>query len=243
MKVNKTVKIGSETIDVEDLARIDMDWLASKMPQEMLTEIEYTTLKEERKAGIEVGRISKRYIPDSRMPIYDFVLRTRREHISEFDFYNEIGIKLHIQEKFSKFFCESETLSKISNIISYTKLIDRITKGCLCQQLLNELREFFEKQFKDMEGKEYYDRTYQFRLEQLPILKNLAKSLSNLEDIVDETRDDFYSKEQIKREAFYDQQKFRTNLIAKVDESKGRKKDDFEECVDKMLERMEEKYY
>ena len=233
MKIAKTVQIGDTTINVKDLAKISMDWLSEQVPQEMLIDIESKKLKKEGKK-----KTKDIYVPDAKTPIYDEFLIKARDNYSEYYFYNESGIKLHLPAYSSFLVVDSETkiegnfdrfnaIRKNTNIINYAKLIDSILKSNLEQQLLNELGVFVEKQLlrSDIKKSSYTDDEKDKKImSKLPIFSNLLKSYNNIKKQVEETQIDFRGEEKAKRDKFYEERQSQFKNDLKVEKDKKKEK-------------------
>lgn len=227
MKIAKTVQIGDTTINVKDLAKISMDWLSEQVPQELLIDIESKKLKKEEKK-----KTKDIYVPDAKTPIYDEFLIKQGKY-SEYYFYNEKGIKLHLPKYGDFLVVDSETkiegkfdrfnaIRKNTNIINYARLIDSILKSNLEQQLLNELGVFVEKQLLRRDIVWINDEEDIKLMSKLPIFSNLLKSYNNIKKQVEETQIDFRGEEKAKRDKFYEerQSQFKKDLKVEKDKKK-----------------------
>ncbi len=76
-------------LQVEDVSKITLDWLAQHIPEDMLRQIEEERLKEE-------GRNPKsKYLPDPKKAIYEFFAKTSSYKISksEYEYEDQLGNK------------------------------------------------------------------------------------------------------------------------------------------------------
>lgn len=223
--LSDTVQIGNEIVKAKELSKITIDSLASQVSQELLEEIEEKRLKKE-------NRIEKeRFVPDSRLPIYEFF--EDKSVIKEFDFYNEEENKIHFRILKAKVHyrsnyieiegidgttqgCDIDGLNfknTISYIIKYAGLIDEITGANLQEQVKNEVGTLGEKYILS-EGKKSNGEFLEMfdLLKKLPIFNNLVISYANILQEVEESKINFRSKDKIERDKFYGKNNFKDDL-------------------------------
>lgn len=173
MHISSTVKIGEETFKVKDLAKIDMNWLLSK--------------------------IDRRTLSDRSKLISDSI--SKRDGINEFYFYNELGRQLYAKKMIARTENYHSTyvniiepdgtvlnggresariLKRSSSVINYAELIDKILNCDLKQQLLKEIGIFMEKQILRKGGPKDIEEL----MDKLPIYKNLSKSYEKVREQV-----------------------------------------------------------
>ena len=230
MKVKKTIQLGMDEIRTKDLAKIDMNWLASKVSKEMLEEIEMKKLKEE-------GRnLAEKYVPDVKTPIYNFFIDDSKHYSwkKKITYFNEQGTEVYIDLDLYtseiKIYIAKEielptihvmehykTLRSTMKIITYAKFIDDIIGSNLKQELKNELGVFFENTSmnKRKEDKTCWVNEDEMLkiMDKLPIYSSLLKSYENVQKECEETKLNFRWEENLKRENFYKQSEFRNNLV------------------------------
>lgn len=230
--LSDTVQIGNEIVRAKELSKITMDSLASQVSQELLEEVEEKRLKKE-------GRIEKeRFVPDSRLPIYDFF--EDKSVINEFDFYNEEGNKIHFRilkakASYHSNYIEIEGIDGTtqgydidglyfknvnSNIIKYAGLIDEITGVNIQEQVKSELGIFYEKYILS-EGRKSNVEYIEIDkiLKKLPIFSNLVISYANILQEVEKSKINFRSKDKIERDKFYGKNNFKDELKVEEDNS------------------------
>lgn len=160
MYIRNTVELGDQVVKVKDLAKINLEWLAVHMPEEMLEECEERRLEQE-------GKVikGKKYIPDAKIPIIEFTKKEKKE-LKGFIFINEEGIELRVREfgyedthkpylqieSLDGTYINDETIEFYSTpiqdtgeLIQYASFIDKVIGSNLEQQLKNELGVFLEK--------------------------------------------------------------------------------------------------
>lgn len=228
MKVATTVQIGDMTVNVKDLSRIDLYWLAEQVPQQMLIDIEDEQLRKEGKINVK-----QKYIPDNKTMIYnEFEKIDKFSRDDEYVFYNESGTKLYYRFKWDNIYlmrylenengdyikASSDRFLPIDNntkIIKYAELIDKIIGGNLKQQLLNEIGVCIEKQIlrNDMTKDKRTDLDERKKIiQKLPILSNLSKSYKKVMQQIEETKMNFGGQEKAKRDGFYQKDQFKDDL-------------------------------
>ena len=216
MELQDTVQIGDLTVKVKELSKIDMEYLASIMPEEMLREYEEGMLSQESR------EVQEKYLPDSKVPIYSFV-KVAKEPITQFEFIDDKGNPLvAIDHPVDDVRIIDKNIGKIytgfrggasydgvieegcGNVIHYARFIDKIIGGNLEQQLENELGTYFKKNIISNNAGEYSDGLF-FSIvnSKLPIFANLKKSYEKLKKCVVETEIDFNTEEHNRREEFY----------------------------------------
>lgn len=230
MRLANTVQMGDETVRVQDLANIDMEWLEQRIPEEMLTDIENERLIQENNENFK-----ERYIPNRKTPIYSLVANTPKMNKNVFSFYNGVGSELECTYEKSKeylwictrgsdlsrsnrIYVSDDSLEKIDTVIRYVNFIDRITGTNLSQQFYNEIGTFYKKIMVEKKNGTLPINENEWKIiDKLPILKNLLKSYNRLREYVNRTQLDFESQENVKRKRFYENNKFKNEL--KVDDN------------------------
>lgn len=219
MELQDTVQVGDRTVKVEELSKIDMEYLASIMPEEMLRKHEERMLRKKSKKEVQ-----EKYLPNPRVPIYSFIEADNRP-ITQFEFIDDNGNQLVaidssksagvriIDTNIGKIYAGSTLDSYLGeieegcgDIIHYARFIDKITGGNLEQQLENELGTYFKKTIVAHNAGKYsiYSRFSRVKSDgKLPIFANLEKSYEKLKEYVGETAIDFNAEEHNRREEFY----------------------------------------
>lgn len=241
MALSDTVVLGDKTVKVQDLANIDMEWLAERIPEEMLTDIENEMLIQENNENFK-----ERYIPNRKTPIYDFFNEEIDvNEIFSFDFYNENGSKLVLimhalkngiiltDEHMMKTTdmkavagVSYDTILKIMSTVYYAEFIDETIGSSLSQELENEIGIWFEKIIT--KKTKIYNNAYdqltpkeEQSIDKIPILHNLQISYNRLKIHIDRTESDFRTQEDTKRKKFYENNQLKNEL--KIDSSKQKK--------------------
>ncbi len=227
MRLANTVQMGDETVRVQDLANIDMEWLEQRIPEEMLTDIENERLIQENNENFK-----ERYIPDRNTPIYSLVANTPKINQKIFSFYDGLGSELECNfndndlwigtggylSRYNRLYVSYDSLEKIDTVIRYVNFIDRITGTNLSQQFYNEIGTFYKKIMVEQKNGTLPINENEWKIiDKLPILKNLLKSYNRLREYVNRTQLDFESQENVKRKRFYENNKFKNEL--KVDDN------------------------
>lgn len=223
MKIADTIQIGDTTIPVKDLSKISIEWLAEQVSEDMLKEIEDKRLSQE-------GRnFKERYMPDSRMPIYEFFSNIKEKYkVFEFEYYDEGESKSKVYiENDDGVICDInvegvinyelnmnlDNMLEFINIAGYAELIDNITNSNIQEQLFNEMGILIQK--IALQQDDYFKYDYDKRkklVHKLPILNSLLKSYKREQKQFRLTRMDVYTEDEQKRNEFYKKYKFKKNL-------------------------------
>ncbi|MCI8699994.1 MAG: hypothetical protein HFJ47_01465 [Clostridia bacterium] len=241
MRLANTVQIGDETVRVQDLANVDMEWLAERIPEEMLNDIENERLIQENNENFK-----ERYIPNRKTPIYDFFdEEIDVNKIFSFCFYNENGSKLVLIMHALKYAIiltdenmmkttdmkaavgvSYDTILKIMSTVDYAEFIDETIGSSLSEELENEIGIWFEKIIT--KKTKIYNNLYdeltpreEQSIDKIPILHNLQISYNRLKIHIDRTESDFRTQENTKRNRFYENNQLKNEL--KIDSSKQKK--------------------
>ena len=163
MYIRNTVELGDQVVRVKDLSKINLEWLAMRMPEEMLEECEESILKQ---VGIRIE--GKKYVPDTKTPIIEFI-KQGEQVLKGFIFINEEGLELRVREfgyeDSHKPYIQIESLDgtcitdekiefysspirAVQELIQDASFIDKVIGGNLEQQLKNEIGVFLEKAVK-----------------------------------------------------------------------------------------------
>ncbi|MCI8654611.1 MAG: hypothetical protein HFJ48_01875 [Clostridia bacterium] len=235
MMIDDTVELGNKKVKAKELRKIDMNWLAEKIPESMLEEIE------ERKLLIELNReernkLKKRYSTDRKIPIYDFVKdsetssKTKKDRFFDFEdeegnvitcfqksYSNGIQLKIGSRDLWSEIDMSEYRKSIIIKVREYANFIDRVLDANLSEQLDSELGNFFKK-VCIADARKENQREIKELMRKLPIFANLCFSYENLEEYAERTGVDFKAQEEIRRNRFYRDNKFKNEI--RVDENR-----------------------
>lgn len=229
-------------MQLSDLVKIDMDWLAEqiKKNQHILEENERLKLEVEGKKNVD-----KIFIPDAKTPIYDFfdgkydrpfsVVYDEDEDIIKeykYDYIDENGLekKLIVKgiyeneesnqsdyDEHYKFICGEAKKdiyygAYVNLAIKYVQFIDKILGTDLTRKMLCELEQ--------CELKESFLSELQYisyKGKEWKVLDKILKSYYKMEENYKKTRFNFRGSEEKRRERFYQQYNFKEDII--VDEN------------------------
>ena len=223
MPIKHKVQIDNYMVRVKDLSKINCEWLASRMPREMLDEIENAKLNEENRSDLK-----ERYIPDSQTPIYNyFEFEDNKTPIRSFEYINEEGvlssdvrIKINGTDNKTaieyKFYFNWDIIKEFTKTIEYASFIDKCTGSNIGQELRSEIGIFIEKMIF---AGDRWQHIFKDKYHKLPIFSNLNKSRDSVKKYVEETKLSFSEKERHKRDEFYDTHNFKNTIIATVSDS------------------------
>ena len=223
-------------LQVEDLSKITLDWLAQHIPENMLTKIESERLANENKSP------RNRFLPNSKTPIYDFVGKLDSDKFKDkiFAFEDEAGNKQEIRivsSEYYSFYMDfvPEYLDEINryrmakeiklsfdvdgiatkNILEYAIFLDNIFDTNYATDLARDYVRFVEKP-----PKKFYNIVYGWIPEyetkdfvaKSKLFKNLLKSYNSILKECKKTETNFRAKEEANRRAFYGKSKFRKEI-------------------------------
>lgn len=218
-------------LEVEDLSKITLDWLARHIPEDML------------RKRFDVGE--DEYLPDPKTAIYDVIAKRyladadterRRFNDGDFVFEDESGnkAKLITYSSFVHLVSKDHYMRfrKISrndtswDIFGYTAFIDEIfgtdfannlaldfvkfmknPKSTLSTKLLDFLGYYGDRTWRESESYASRDLAAESRL-----FKNLAKSFNSISKECEETETDFRAKEEANRRAFNKKHQFKERI-------------------------------
>lgn len=227
-------------LQVEDLSKITLDWLAQHIPEDMLRKIEQQRLAKEGKNP------ESSYLPDSKTAIYDFVGKLDSDDKpfkfkdKIFAFEDEAGNKQEIRivssEHYS-FYMDlvPEYLDEINryrmakeiklsfdvdgiatkNILEYAIFLDNIFDTYYATDLARDYERFVEKPPKKFDNIMYgYTPEYKTKdfAAKSKLFKNLLKSYNSILKECQKTETNFRAKEEANRRAFYGKSKFREEI-------------------------------
>lgn len=218
-------------LQVDDLDKITIDWLAQHIPESMLMKIEEGRLKKE---GINP---KSKYLPDSKMAIYDFFARPLNytEKYNCFEFEDKDGSKNKIRiSRFGMTFVpidlDKENINRMSKEIRLTNKCNNTTKSILNYAIF--LDDIFETDFSSKLGHDYKkfiqnpkyslknimlgNNWYSYNDEDFSakskLFKKFLKSYISMVEDCQETEEDFRRNEEDNRRGFYERNSFKDDL-------------------------------
>lgn len=213
-------------LQVEDLSKITLDWLAQYIPKDMLTKIEEERLKEECKNP------QSKYLPDSKAAIYDFVGNPqyfRPLKADGFEYEDEAGSKHIIEFRYFKMTLIPAYLDKINRdrmtkeidigsektcetrtMLEYARLIDDIFKTDFATDLARDYGKFMQNPPRLGEYESNYERKH-FEAKS-KLFRKLSKSYKCIAKECEKTENSFRSNEEANRRAFYEKSRFREEV-------------------------------
>lgn len=211
-------------LQVEDLSKITLDWLAQHIPEDMLRKIEERRLKEE-------GRNPEsKYLPDSKTAIYDFLSNPPEIERFEYEYEDEIGNKQKIvfsrwsnQISLIPISLDKENRKRLTRTIytdegnpsqemlRYAMFLDDILGTNFANDLARDYGEFIQN------SKTTYISKYSAKSK---LFKNLLKSYIRIAKVYVKTETKFRGNEEANRRAFYEKSRFREEIKQNADTSR-----------------------
>ncbi len=216
-------------LQIADLKKINIDWLAEQIPESMLEEIEKKALeKEERK------NVDKMFMPDSKTPIYDFFSGSydwfkeevksgwgfheriyQTKYIDDYGIEKEVTIDTGTFEQYvvssggaTKTIYNGRFVNEIRNIVKYTTFLDRILGTNLTRQLLCEI----EKGHKKLDKNDFHEKIY-VNKKKSKMYENLRTSFKKIKKQCENTEIDFRGCEEKRRKDWYQRYSFKEDII------------------------------
>lgn len=220
-------------LQVEDLSKITLDWLAQHIPKDMLRKIEQQRLTEEgRKTEAE-------YLPDSKTAIYDFVgkmdcrtpVRLRAGGFKYEDRFGNIQM-IDVWSNYSMMivpiYMEKENMNRMTQeiylnfkeeglhriMLEYALFIDDIFETNFATDLARDFGEIIQNDKRTIGTilgltTDYYPRDFSAKS---LTFKNLLKSYRSISKECRKKETNFRANEQVNRRAFYGKSKFREEI-------------------------------
>lgn len=220
-------------LQVEDLSKITLDWLAQYIPEDMLVKIEEEKLQEEGE------KTSTRYMPDSKTAIYDFMCRPSGGYEYEYedkignkyiiafggDFENEVTlIPIYLDEKDRTRMTKTEYIDNTRHLMKYAMFLDDIFGTNFANDLACDLGEYMQnpqKTFKARFRHEHLiDMDYDYEIDlsaSSKLYKNLLKNYIRIAEECKETETAFRKNEAANRRTFYEKSRFREEMKQGID--------------------------
>lgn len=214
-------------IQLSDLAKIDMEWLAEQIEKNPYILEDNERLKLEREGRKNVDKI---FIPDAKTPIYDFFegkydnpvrVKHHNDHISkdyEYDYTDDNGLEKKLivsdiyddefsdefyYEKDYSFICgeakkNNRFYSDVHLAIEYVQFIDKILGTDLTKKMLCELEECEMR-----EGVIFENEFIYYKGKRWKILDKILKNYYKMKEECEKTNLNFRGKEEKRRNTFY----------------------------------------
>jgi len=216
-------------LQVDDLSKITLDWLAQYIPKDMLTKIEEERLKEE---GKNPGSM---YMPDSKTAIYDFIGKSdfhEPDNDYRFEYEEEAGNKQIItfgrygMMRLTPIYLDKENRDRMTKEITvnwrsgtksmllYAMLLDDIFGTNFQKDLACDYGEFIRKPKSAIIFSDEYEYGYLGRdfAAKSKLFKNLSKSYKSIAKECKKTESSFRANEYANRRAFYEKSRFREEM-------------------------------
>ena len=228
-------------LQVEDLSKITLDWLAQYIPKDMLAKIERGRLQEECKNP------ESKYLPDSKTVIYDFVAGkhlysneklsyNKYEEEYGYEYEDELGNKqkievsvgsytyIHMMRLIPTYLDETNryrmtqqmklgSSNEVFTMLRYAMFLDDIFGTNFANELACEYGNFIQNSKKEILFKrENHYYTNKDIAKKSKLFKNLLKSYTSMAKECKKTESSFRANENANRRAFYEKSKFREEV-------------------------------
>lgn len=226
-------------LQVSDLKKINIDWLAQYIPQEMAEDLETKKLKEEGKNP------EKRYVPNSKKVIYEVIgsIRGIVWNSTEKTFEKDDGKYMYIDKngnkKIQKYICSNIGTSltlytedyiiltrgilpkklHYNDCLTYADFLDNIFQTNIKQKLLQEVEEFVNNFGFNRDNENIF-------LKHCKVYKELNNSLARLWNEYSKNKLNFFIKENNRRTNFYSEQRRKQEMSDKQIESRSEQAQD-----------------
>lgn len=214
-------------LEVDDLSKITVDWLAEHIPEGMLRKIEEKRLKEE-------GKNPKaEYLPDAKAAIYDFLAQLDNDEMFEsfFEYEDKNGnrheidfykynlmeyVPLYLDEANRKRMSKSIYVKNIrdtEDIMKYSVFLDNIFGTKFANELASDYGEFIQNpkatfstrlSMEELTTKDFSAKSR--------IYKELLKGYNGIVEQCKKNEVTFRQTEETQRRTFYEKSKFREEM-------------------------------